>query len=170
MQSETAFPSSVKGAAIAGFKEFWDGIRHWPVSHLIGIRELRHRYTARSSGSFWLTLSTASMIGMLACYLVAAVETTDPRSGAVHGRVCNYMELPVTRAHRLHDNFQQSSKLRDLQEHDQSHHPLRCSVQYASSADSASVTLIGMVWLGYVVAMICVRFRDIIQGGNLQKC
>jgi lipopolysaccharide transport system permease protein len=66
MQSETAFPSSVKCAAIAGFEELSGGIRHWRVSHLIGIRELRHRYARSKLGQFWLTLSTGTMIGVMA--------------------------------------------------------------------------------------------------------
>jgi hypothetical protein len=42
MQSETAFQ-------IAGFEELFAGIRYWRISHLIGVRDLRHRY-ARSKG------------------------------------------------------------------------------------------------------------------------
>ena len=64
MQSETAFPSSFSGAA-AGFEELSSGIRHWRVSHLIGIRELRHRYARSKLGQFWLILSNASMIGIM---------------------------------------------------------------------------------------------------------
>jgi lipopolysaccharide transport system permease protein len=62
MQSETAFP---KGAAIAGFEELLGGIRYWRISHLIGVRDLRHRYARSKLGQLWLTLSTASMIGVL---------------------------------------------------------------------------------------------------------
>jgi hypothetical protein len=42
MQSETAFQ-------IAGFEELFAGIRYWRISHLMGVRDLRHRY-ARSKG------------------------------------------------------------------------------------------------------------------------
>ena len=63
MHSETSFS---KGAAIAGFEELLGGIRYWRISHLIGVRELRHRYARSKLGQLWLTLSTAIMIGVLA--------------------------------------------------------------------------------------------------------
>src|SRR5262249_31045184 len=65
MQREAAFPSSVSGAAIAGLEELLGGIRHWRVSHLIGVRDLRHRYARSKLGQLWLTLSTGVMIAML---------------------------------------------------------------------------------------------------------
>src|SRR5215472_7029641 len=62
MHGETSFS---KGAAIAGFKELVGGIRYWRISHLIGVRELRHRYARSKLGQLWLTLSTAAMITAL---------------------------------------------------------------------------------------------------------
>src|SRR5215471_160937 len=62
MHSETSFS---KGAAIAGFEELVGGIRYWRISHLLGVRELRHRYARSKLGQLWLTLSTAIMIGAL---------------------------------------------------------------------------------------------------------
>ena len=75
MNSETTLPSSaipdegfatsVKGAAIAGFKELLGGICHWRISHLIGVRDLRHRYARSKLGQVWLMVSTGVMIGVL---------------------------------------------------------------------------------------------------------
>src|SRR5262245_63251387 len=65
MHSEMAFPSSVKGVAIAGLADLLGGIRYWRVWHLIGIRELRHRYARSKLGQLWLMLSNAAMILVL---------------------------------------------------------------------------------------------------------
>ena len=99
MQSETAFPSSVNGAAIAGFEELSGGIRYWRVSHLIGIREL--------TASLCALEARAVLADVIDCQhdrdpgggLVAAVESADPRTGAVYRRGPHHMELPVASAH-----------------------------------------------------------------------
>src|SRR5262249_40935398 len=64
--SEAAFPSVVQGAAAAGLAELSGGIRHWRVWHLLGVRDLRHRYARSKLGQLWLMLSTGAMIGVLA--------------------------------------------------------------------------------------------------------
>src|SRR5262245_21320448 len=50
----------------AGFEQLMSGARNWRVWHLLGSRDLRHRYARSRFGQAWLTLSTAVMIGMLA--------------------------------------------------------------------------------------------------------
>jgi hypothetical protein len=80
MQSEAAFPSSVKGAAIAGFEELLGGIGHWRVAHLIGVRELRHRYSRSKLGQLWLMVSTAMMIGVLAAVWSLLWKSADART------------------------------------------------------------------------------------------
>ena len=64
--SEAASLSSVPGAAAAGLAELLGGIQHWRVWHLLGIRDLRHRYARSKLGQIWLMLSTGIMIGVLA--------------------------------------------------------------------------------------------------------
>ena len=61
MQSETALPVSVKGAAIAGFEELLGGIHHWRVWHLLGVNDLRHRYARSKLGQFWLRTYSTGM-------------------------------------------------------------------------------------------------------------
>ena len=51
---------------MAGLEELLGGMRYWRISHLIGVRDLRHRYVRSKLGQLWLTLSTAIMIGVLA--------------------------------------------------------------------------------------------------------
>src|SRR5580693_8972955 len=62
---DKGFATSVKGAAIAGFEELLGGIGHWRISHLIGVRDLRHRYARSKLGQVWLMVSTGVMIGAL---------------------------------------------------------------------------------------------------------
>ena len=50
---------------MAGLEELLGGMRYWRMSHLIGVRDLRHRYARSKLGQLWLTLSTAIMIGAL---------------------------------------------------------------------------------------------------------
>src|SRR5262245_10656665 len=59
------FSSSVKSGGTGGFEELVDGAYNWRVWHLLGVRELRHRYARSKLGQLWLTLSTAIMIGAL---------------------------------------------------------------------------------------------------------
>jgi lipopolysaccharide transport system permease protein len=45
-----------------GFNELKEGLESWRIWHLIGICELRHRYSRSKLGQFWLTLSTGLTI------------------------------------------------------------------------------------------------------------
>ena len=74
---------------MAGLEELLGGMRYWRISHLIGVRDLRHRYVRSKLGQLWLTLSTAMMIGALGGYLVAAVESADLRTDAVYRYVAS---------------------------------------------------------------------------------
>ena len=64
--SKAAPLTSVASAANAGLEELVDGLHHWRVWHLLGLNDLRHRYARSTFGQFWLTLSTAVMIGVMA--------------------------------------------------------------------------------------------------------
>ena len=50
---------------ILGFEELASGVAFWRVWHLLGIRELRHRYARSRLGQLWLTLSTDIMVAVL---------------------------------------------------------------------------------------------------------
>jgi GDP-L-fucose synthase len=65
MSKATSF-SSVLTATEAGFQELMGGLHNWRVWQLLGVSELRNRYTRSRFGQGWLVLSTAAMIGALA--------------------------------------------------------------------------------------------------------
>ena len=163
MQSETAFPVSVKGAAIAGFEELLGGIHHWRVWHLLGVNDLRHRYARSKLGQLWLTLSTAIMIGVLAA--VYSLLFNQPMHElmpfiGVSLIMWNYLSQVLIRVHvNLRHSGQLISKpkdelfgidlFRDLQEHNyacaqpghhrRSHRRPQRPGQLVSSADRASI-------------------------------
>src|SRR5215470_531255 len=64
--SKTRFLSSILSATGAGFRELRGGAYNWRVWHLLGVSELRNRYTRSRFGQVWLVLSTGTMIGALA--------------------------------------------------------------------------------------------------------
>src|SRR5712692_433392 len=57
---------SLKGTAAAGLAEILAGAWQWRVWHLLGARDLHHRYARSRLGQFWLVLSSAIMIGAMA--------------------------------------------------------------------------------------------------------
>jgi ABC-type polysaccharide/polyol phosphate export permease len=189
MQSETAFPASVIGAAIAGFEELLGGIRHWRVSHLIGVRDLRHRYARSKLGQLWLTLSAAIMIGVLgAVYSLLfnqPIHELMPFIG-VSLIIWNYLSqvlidctsILVNQGNLYRNqkmNFSVSIYSVIYKNTIMLAHSLIIIVVLIVVFDvpvnwyllqivpAFGLTLIAMVWLGYLIAMTCVRYRDIIQ-------
>lgn len=189
MQSETAFPSSVNGAAIAGFEELSGGIRYWRVSHLIGIRELRHRYARSKLGQLWLTFSTASMIGILAAVWSLLWKQPIRELAPFMGFsliIWNYLtqvliecttifgsQANLYRNQRM--NFSVSIYSVIYKNTIMLAHSLIIIIviivvfhipvnwYLLQIVPAFGLSLIGMVWLGYLIAMICVRYRDIVQ-------
>jgi hypothetical protein len=53
------------GMAAAGLEEILAGAWHWRVWHLLGARDLQHRYARSSLGQLWLIVSSAIMIGAI---------------------------------------------------------------------------------------------------------
>jgi lipopolysaccharide transport system permease protein len=189
MQNETAFPYSVRSVGVAGFEELLGGIRHWRVSHLIGIRELRHRYARSKLGQFWLTLSTASMIGILAAVWSLLWNQPIHELAPFMGMsviIWNYLsqvlidctitfgsQASLYRNQKM--NFSVSIYSVIYKNTIMLAHSLIVVVALIVAFDvpinwyllqivpAFGLTLIVLAWLGYLVAMICVRYRDIIQ-------
>ena len=189
MKSETAFPYSIRSAGIAGFEELLDGIRHWRVSHLIGIRELRHRYARSKLGLFWLTLSTASMIGVLIAVWSLLWNQPIHELGPFMGVsiiIWNYLSQILIDCTLTFSN-QANLYLNQRMNFSVSVYSViyRNTIMLAHSliivvvlivvfdvpvnwyllqiVPAFALTLIAMVWLGYLIALICVRYRDVIQ-------
>ena len=189
MQNETAVLSSVKSAAVAGFQELFGGISYWRVSHLIGIRELRHRYARSKLGQLWLTLSTASMIGMLVAVWSLLWQQPIHELGPYMGVsiiVWNYLSLALidcTTIFSSQANLYRNQKMNfsvSIYSVIYKHtimlaHSLIIIVALIvifgvpinwyllQIVPGFELTMIAMVWVGYLIAMICVRYRDMVQ-------
>jgi ABC-type polysaccharide/polyol phosphate export permease len=50
----------------AGLADLDEGLRKWRLWHLMGVGEIRRKYARSKLGQFWLTLSTAFSIGIMA--------------------------------------------------------------------------------------------------------
>jgi lipopolysaccharide transport system permease protein len=189
MKSETAFPYSIRSAGIAGFEELLDGIRHWRVSHLIGIRELRHRYARSKLGQFWLTLSTASMIGVLTSVWSLLWNQPIHELGPFMGMsiiIWSFLSQILIDC-TLTFGSQATLYLNQRMNFSVSIYSViyKNTIMLAHSliivvvlivafgvpvnwyllqiVPAFALTLITMVWLGYLIALICVRYRDVIQ-------
>jgi ABC-type polysaccharide/polyol phosphate export permease len=188
MPSET-LPSSLKRAAVAGYAELLGGIHYWRVWHLLGINDLRHRYARSKLGQLWLVLSTAAMIGVLtAVYSLLfnqPIKILMPFIG-VGLIMWNYLSQVLIECTSI---FAQQGNLYRNQKMNFSvsiysviykntiilAHTLVIVVVLIIALDvpvnwhllqivpAFGLTWITMVWFGYLIAMICVRYRDIVQ-------
>ena len=193
--SEAAFTPSAPtaaaapGAVAAGLKELLGGIHHWRVWHLLGIRELRHRYARSKLGQLWLMLSTGVMIGVLSG--VWSLLWSQPvrdlipffGTGLVMWTFLSQVLIDCTSIFVTHGNLYRNQRMNFsvsiysliYKNSIMLAHNLvivallivACGVPinaYLLQIVPAFVlTWITMLWTGYVVAMICVRYRDIIQ-------
>jgi ABC-type polysaccharide/polyol phosphate export permease len=186
---ETTFSVLIMEAAIEGLEELFGGIRHWRISHLIGIRELRHRYTRSKLGQLWLMISTASMIAVLSAVWSLLwhqpIQDLMPFIG-VSLIIWSYLSqvlVDCTSAFVSHGHLYRNQKM--------SFSVSIYSVIYKNTivlahsliiiavlvvafkvplnwyllqiVPALGLTWIVMAWLGYLIAMTCVRYRDVIQ-------
>jgi lipopolysaccharide transport system permease protein len=183
------FLAAVVDAGTAGWQELLGGLRYWRVWHLLGIRELRHRYARSKLGQIWLTLSTAIMIGVLggvwSLLWHQPVRELLPFVGT--GIIIwNYLSQVLNECTGIfvgHSNLYRNQKMNFAVS--------IFSVIYRNALVLAhsliivvvlivvfgvpvnwyqlqiipafALTWITILWLGYVIAMICVRYRDVIQ-------
>jgi lipopolysaccharide transport system permease protein len=187
--SEAAFPSNVQGAAAAGLAEIMGGIHHWRVWHLLGIRDLRHRYARSKLGQLWLVLSTGIMIAVLSA--VWSLLWKSPLQelmpffgiGLIMWTFLTQVLIDCTSIFVSHGTLYRNQRM--------NFSVSVYSVIYKNSimlahnlvivailvvafgvpinwydlqvAPAFVLTWITMLWTGYIVAMTCVRYRDIIQ-------
>src|SRR5215475_6423740 len=57
--------SNRRGLFVPGIADLLKGIDNWRLSHLVGLGEIRRRYTRSRIGQFWLTISTGIMVATL---------------------------------------------------------------------------------------------------------
>ena len=68
MKSATSTPASSsnrRSLFVPGIADLVKGIDNWRLSHLMGLGEIRRRYTRSRIGQFWLTISTGIMVATL---------------------------------------------------------------------------------------------------------
>lgn len=184
-----ALAYSVKGAAVAGFDELLGGIHHWRVWHLVGINDLRHRYARSKLGQLWLILSTAGMIGVLAVVYSSLfnqpIHVLMPfiAVGLIMWNYLSQVLVECTSIFVHQGSMYRNQKMNfsvSIYSVIYKHtiilaHSLVIVVILIVALDvpinwhllqivpAFGVTWIAMVWFGYVIAMICVRYRDIVQ-------
>jgi ABC-type polysaccharide/polyol phosphate export permease len=56
---------AVGGLFMLGIADLLSGIDNWRLSHLMGVGEIRRRYARSRIGQFWLTISTGIMVATL---------------------------------------------------------------------------------------------------------
>jgi homopolymeric O-antigen transport system permease protein len=165
------------------------GASHWRVCHLLGIQQLRHRYARSRLGQMWLTLSTAVMI--CAMGVVWSLLWNQPLQElmpffGIGVIIWNFMTQVLTECTSIfvtHGSFYRNQKM--------NFSASVYSVIYNNTmmlaynlivvvvliiafgvpinwyllqlVPALVLTWITMAWSGYIIAMACVRYRDIIQ-------
>jgi len=181
--------ASLKHAEAAGLAELLNGAWHWRVWHLLGARELRQRYARSRLGQLWLVLSAAIMVAVMS--MAWSLLSSQPPGELVPfigaGFVIwTYLSQVITDCTMIfvsHGNYYRNQRM--------NFSVSIYSVIYKNTIVFAHsliiivglivffgvpvnwydlqiipallLTWITMLWAGYVIAMICVRYRDIIQ-------
>jgi homopolymeric O-antigen transport system permease protein len=187
--SKAASLTFVASAANAGLEELVDGIHHWRVWHLLGLNDLRHRYARSRFGQLWLTLSTAVMIGVLAIVwsLLWNARLRDLMPfigiGIIMWTFLSQVLIDSTAVFVTHSNFYRNQKMNfSVSVYSVIYkntlvlaHSLIIIVVLVVAfgvpinwyllqiVPALVLTWVMMAWTGYVIAMTCVRYRDIIQ-------
>ena len=172
-----------------GSPSSWVEFRNWRVWHLLGLNELRHRYARSRFGQFWLVLSTAAMIGVIAgvwsLLWNQSVRDLMPFFG-ISIIMWNFMSqvlIECTVGLLTHGNLYRNQKMNfSVSVYSVIY---KNTMMLAHNLIIIAILIIGfgvpvnwyllqivpafvltwimMVWLGYVLAMACVRYRDMIQ-------
>src|SRR5262245_2703119 len=181
--------SSLVSAGIAGFEELVGGVRHWRVWHLLGSRELRHRYARSRLGQFWVMVSVAITISAMAA--ISSLLWNQPAHevapfaglGFILWTFMSHVATECTQVFSAHSNLYHNQKM--------NFSISIYSVIYKNALILAHnfiiivalivifsvpvnwytleivpalfVTVVAMTWSGYFIALICVRYRDVIQ-------
>jgi lipopolysaccharide transport system permease protein len=188
-KNEATIFSRLKSAVIAGLDELVCGLYYWRVWHLLGVRELRHRYARSRLGQIWLTLSTAIMITALGAVWSLLWHQPVRQLMPFFGTgiiIWTYLSQVLTECTAVlisHGNLYRNQKMNFSVSIYSiiykntlmlGHNLIVVAViilafgvpinGYLLQLIPAFVlTWITMMWSGYIIAMICVRYRDIMQ-------
>jgi ABC-type polysaccharide/polyol phosphate export permease len=187
--SKSALLDSMTSAVATGFEELVGGARNWRVWHLLGSRDLRHRYARSRFGQAWLTLSTAIMIGVLAA--VWSLLWNQPLHDLMPfigiGLIMwNFLAQTLTEfaaAFVTHGQYYRNQKMNfSVSIYSVVYKNIiilgyglivilflivafRVPVNWylLQIVPGFALTCIMLTWSGYIIAMACVRYRDIVQ-------
>jgi lipopolysaccharide transport system permease protein len=189
MDRAGVFWGSVTRAGISGIAELFEGALHWRVWHLLGVQQVRQRYVRSRLGQFWLLLSTALMIGAMSAVwsllynqnlreLMPSIGT-----GIIIWNYFSQVLIDCTTIFVDHGNFYRNQKM--------NFSVSIYAVMYKNTImlvhnmiivvaliiifrvpinwydlqliPGLLLTWITMLWFGFLIAMLCVRYRDVIQ-------
>ena len=172
-----------------GYTDLAQGIRDWRVSHLMGLNEIRRRYARSKIGQFWVTISTAIMvaalglvwsslwktpIGELLPFISISLILWGLMTGALGEAATVFVQSgPMY----LNQGMSFSTAIYALIYRNLlifAHNlpvvvatmiifsvPLRATAILA--LPGFVFLVVTLLWLGYLVAIACVRFRDLTQ-------
>lgn len=172
----------------AGWMELMEGARNWRVWHLMGIGELRRRYARSRMGQLWLTLSTGITIAIIGVTwsLLWKIPLADMLPflalSMVVWQLLSGIVGDATTAFSTNAHYLLSQRLpcatavfaliyRNLVVF--LHNAVIVAIVFLAFARPVSLTAllavpalvltaVSAVWWSYVVATLCVRFRDLV--------
>jgi ABC-type polysaccharide/polyol phosphate export permease len=182
-------PLGPLGLLRMGIMDIEEGLRGWRIWHLIGVSSIRRRYARSRLGQFWLTLSTAIFVLMYGT-LFSVLFKRDPAEfmpyvctsiilwSIISGTISNATTCLVG-AHRYFQNQYASFSIaifvviyRELITIAHEiwiilgillYFGLILNIDVPRLALGIVLVLFTLVWMSYAIAIICVRFRDVIQ-------
>ena len=172
-----------------GYADLARGIRDWRVSHLMGLNEIRRRYARSKIGQFWVTISTGIMVAALGLVWSALWRTPIDELlpfisislilwGLITGTLGEAATVFVQSGPMfLNQGMSFSTAIYALIYRNLlifAHNlpvvvatmmifavPLRATAILA--LPGFVFLIVTLLWLGYLVAIACVRFRDLTQ-------
>ena len=179
----------IRRAGIEGYREMAGGVRNWRVWHLLGIRELRHRYSRSRLGQLWLMSSMATTIavmsGVWSLLWNEELRRFTPYIG-IGLIMWNFLSQVLTECTSiivLHNGLYLNQRMnysvsiysliyRNLMV--LAHNLIIVAILIMvfqvpvnwydlQIVPAFALVLVTLAWLGYVLAMLCVRYRDVVQ-------
>ena len=174
---------------LGGAADLMDGLRNWRVAYVMGLSDMRRRYARSRLGQFWLTISMAITIGVLGAvwsplwhlpsadllpHIAASLIIWTLISGLLN-------EAAVVLASNgpmfLNQGMSFSTAIYALVFRHAlvlAHNlpvlavvmmffPMRWGAVTALAVPGLALLLTSLVWMSYLVAIACLRFRDLIQ-------
>lgn len=181
-------PSS-GGAAREGARELAEGAVRWRVSHLLGVGEMRRRYARSKLGQFWVTLSTGVTIAALGfvwsglwkvetATLIPYISVSLVLWGFISGVISEAPTAFTQAAPILHNQGMNFSTVvygmmwRNILvlAHNAPIVVLAMLIYRIAPAPTLPLAFVGLALLivfmtafAYLVAIVCLRFRDVTQ-------